>query len=49
MGYGSRALELLEKYYQGKIPNLTEEEDEPKQEADVVEPEVRNRMFSIFF
>ena len=28
MGYGSRALELLETYYQGEITNLNEDEED---------------------
>lgn len=28
MGYGSRALELLADYYQGRIPNISEDEGE---------------------
>ena len=28
MGYGSRAMELLQKYYEGKIQNLSEAEEE---------------------
>ena len=27
MGYGSRAMELLQKYYEGKIQNLSEREE----------------------
>ncbi|KAI0242812.1 RNA cytidine acetyltransferase [Lamellibrachia satsuma] len=37
MGYGSRALEILQQYYEGKIPNLSETESQPVQEAPSVE------------
>lgn len=41
MGYGSRALELLEKYFMGKMTNLAESSgEEPAQEAAVVDSEV---------
>ncbi|ELT91505.1 hypothetical protein CAPTEDRAFT_195329 [Capitella teleta] len=40
MGYGSRALELLEKYFMGKMTNLAESSgEEPAQEAAVVDSE----------
>lgn len=41
MGYGSRALELLEKYYLGKMTSLTETENPlPTQEAHTVDDQV---------
>ena len=40
MGYGARAMELLETYYEGKIPSLVEVDNEPQQEAETVEAEV---------
>ncbi|XP_057659508.1 RNA cytidine acetyltransferase isoform X1 [Diorhabda carinulata] len=41
MGYGARALDILKKYYEFKIPNLEEESELPKQEIDnVVDSEV---------
>ncbi|XP_014674261.1 PREDICTED: N-acetyltransferase 10-like [Priapulus caudatus] len=39
MGYGSRALQLLQKYYEGKFPSL---DDPPKETADTVGSEVSN-------
>jgi N-acetyltransferase 10 len=45
MGYGQRAMKLLQEYYEGKIVNLNENEDgkkriKDKNELDVVEDEV---------
>ena len=40
MGYGSRALEILQQYYEGKIPNLSETESQTVQEAPSVDDEV---------
>lgn len=37
MGYGARALDILKKYYEFKIPNLEEESKLPKQEIDNVD------------
>lgn len=36
MGYGTRALKLLEQYYEGNIPNLSENVDEPNTEISTV-------------
>ena len=36
MGYGSKSLELLQKYYEMKVPNLMEEDAELKEEIDSV-------------
>lgn len=33
MGYGSRALQLIQDYYQSKIADITEDSDEVPQEA----------------
>ena len=35
MGYGSRALELLQQYYEGKMPSLDEGSDSDDAEAQV--------------
>ncbi|CAJ0933087.1 unnamed protein product, partial [Mesorhabditis belari] len=35
MGYGSRALEILENYYLGKIPCLSEEDDNGKKNKEI--------------
>ena len=50
MGYGQRAMKLLQEYYEGKIVNLDENEsksrrklDVDKNEIEVVADEVRNR------
>ena len=40
MGYGARAVQLLQTYYEGKVPNLAEHDDEPQQEAEVVPAKV---------
>ena len=40
MGYGSRAMEMLQQYYEGKIPNLSETESQAAQEAPSVVTEV---------
>lgn len=40
MGYGSRALELLKRYYEFKIPNLEEDEDTQEEIENVAEEEV---------
>lgn len=39
MGYGSRSLELLQQYFEGKIPSLVEADNVPQQEADTVDTE----------
>ncbi|KAK2187051.1 hypothetical protein NP493_180g07027 [Ridgeia piscesae] len=39
MGYGSRAMEMLQQYYEGKIPNLSETESQAAQEAPSVNTE----------
>jgi N-acetyltransferase 10 len=36
MGYGSKSLELLQKYYEMKVPNLMEEDTEFEKEIDAV-------------
>jgi hypothetical protein len=41
MGYGSRALELLEKYFLGKMTDLTESSASENHEAPTVDPAVR--------
>ncbi|CAH1787885.1 unnamed protein product [Owenia fusiformis] len=41
MGYGSRALEILQQYYEGKIPNLGED-SETIEEAAIVDKETVN-------
>ena len=43
MGYGQRAMEILEKYYEGSIPSLSEEATETKQEAEVVDSKVNQK------
>ena len=43
MGYGQRAMEILEKYYEGSIPSLSEESAETKQEAEVVDSKVNQK------
>ena len=40
MGYGNRALELLTKYYEGKITSLAETDSEPLQKAETFTSEV---------
>ena len=40
MGYGARAMELLEKYYEGKVPSLVENEEEAERQVDVVPSQV---------
>ena len=40
MGYGGRALELLQQYFEGKIPSLVEIDNIPQQDADTVDAEV---------
>ncbi len=40
MGYGSRALELLCSYYEGKMTNLAETEKESRPEVENVSQEV---------
>ena len=40
MGYGSRALELLQQYYEGKVLSLTEGDTAVPQEAQTVTSEV---------
>ena len=42
MGYGSRALELLTSYYEGKITSLAETDNEPQQEAETLSTEVKD-------
>ena len=37
MGYGSRALELLEKYYEGSLTSLDETNDEMNEEVNTVD------------
>ena len=39
MGYGSRAIELLAKYYQGEIISLNENDKEQEEEEEEEEPE----------
>lgn len=34
MGYGSRAVDLLAKYYQGEIVSLDERTEKPEEEAN---------------
>ena len=34
MGYGTRAMQLLEQYYEGKIPSLTEDDSEDEEKID---------------
>ncbi|XP_064600007.1 RNA cytidine acetyltransferase-like [Liolophura sinensis] len=36
MGYGTRALQVLQQYYEGKIPNLSEEGEEPQEHIATV-------------
>ena len=44
MGYGTRALELLQQYYEGRIPSLTETDDtQPQLEAENIQSEVFNK------
>ena len=45
MGYGGRALELLQQYFEGKIPSLVEMDNIPQQDADTVDAEVDNSLF----
>ncbi|KAL5006527.1 hypothetical protein ScPMuIL_015333 [Solemya velum] len=40
MGYGSRAIQLLKQYYEGKIPSLTEAPDEEQQITTLAEEDV---------
>jgi GNAT acetyltransferase 2 len=39
MGYGSRAVELLAKYYQGEIVSLDENGKQPEEDEDEEEKE----------
>ena len=45
MGYGCRALELLQKYYEGKIPSLNEEEPDIQEEATKIDNQVLPILF----
>ena len=45
MGYGCRALELLQKYYEGKIPSLNEEEPDIQEEATKIDSQVLHILF----
>lgn len=40
MGYGKRAMNLLIQYYEGKIPSLSEEDQEDKQISTLTGDEV---------
>lgn len=45
MGYGSRALELLQDYYEGKIQSIAEEEEkngDKTEEIDTINAEAFN-------
>ena len=43
MGYGTRAIELLAKYYQGEIVSLSENEKEEEEEAEEAEQQEGKR------
>ena len=47
MGYGSRALEMLQQYYEGRVPSLVESDNLPQQEAKTLSTEVRNILIQI--
>ena len=40
MGYGSRALELMEQYYGGLVPSLAEDKADDPKEVTTVDKEV---------
>lgn len=45
MGYGSRALQLLQMYYEGKFPTMDESAQSNHNEITSVSSEVRHRCF----
>ena len=49
MRYGSRALGLLEKYYKGEVPSLVEMDNQPLQQAETVDKQVRFDIFLPMF
>ena len=45
MGYGRKAMEILQNYFEGKIPNL--DENGTESEVKTVQPEVRKALLLI--